>query len=109
MAFLSLAGIFIYESKQQKKLAQKFAYETISKKIQDGTCCANEALPSGIILDSNHPVDTDLFELTWSIWFKAQPSGSFNIKVGAIKGIAFFPLFNSEQDLIAGEIEYHSN
>ena len=104
---LVLVCIFIYESKQQKRLAQKFAYETITKKIQDRTCCENESLSSDIVMEFSKPIDTDLFELTWSMWFKAKPSGYFHMKVSASKGIAFFPLFNSEADLIAGEIEYH--
>lgn len=104
-----ISSILIYETKQQKKMVKKFAYETISKAIQAGNCCDNQTLPEGSSLEFDRPVDTDLFELTWDVWFKLKPKGSISIRIGAPKGVPFLPLFNSKEDLIIGEIEYHSD
>ena len=101
--------ILIYETKQQRKMVKEFAYEKISQAIESGSCCENQQLPSDSRLLSDKPVDTDLFELTWDMWFKVSPEGSINIRIGAPKGIPFVPLFNSKEDLIVGEIEYHSD
>jgi hypothetical protein len=107
LVFFALAVLlFLWMASKQEHLARELAKEGIVQLLSDKTQRAANGVPADVELDSNEPVDTNLFERTWDFRFRLKPRGSVVIHVSARRGIAFVPIFNRKSDLSVTLTEY---
>jgi len=104
-AMVTLFGFF-YEVRRQESLAQSVALATVRSAMANKEARLKAGIPGSLGLRSEAPVDTDLFERRWDIWYATTPHGAIHVSILAPRGFAFLPIFNRAEDLKLLEITY---
>lgn len=110
LVFLAAIALSLrFEALRQERLALSVALAKVQAVMADRQARSSFGIPEACELRSVVPVDTDLFERRWDIWYAVKPQGAIHVSILASRGIAFVPILNSVGDLRPLAFQYEPN
>ena len=108
IVLITLGVLFKFLLDRERKMALEVAVQQINLILKDENKRKEINIPSDLKSFNPKPVDTDIFELTWTFVFETKPKGYLEVLIYSPKGLPFLPLLNTSKELKLVDIRYHS-
>lgn len=96
----------LYLTRSDERRALELAVETARATLQNPSEQIRLGMPKNSALESDAPIDTNLYMKTWNYLFAIKPTGYLEVWIYAPRGLPFLPIFNRKADLQMNKLSY---